>query len=103
MRYHACDSFHSQRNRKEHPDVKHINLDTEDERVKQFVLSLELDADGSVLEADGKPVAHVLPVAENGESYDCEKLKAAILARRDESRSLNVEWEHTDRDIWEHE
>ena len=32
--------------------------------MKQFVLSLALDADGSVLEADGKPVAHVQPIVD---------------------------------------
>jgi len=84
-------------------DVKHINLDAQDEHVKQFVLSLDLDADGSVLEADGKPVVRVLPIAGNGESYDREKLKAAILNRRDESRTLNQEWEHADREVWDQE
>lgn len=42
--------------------MKHVNLDTQDASVKQFVLSLQLDHDGSVLEADGKPVARVLPI-----------------------------------------
>ncbi len=32
---------------------------------------------------------------------DPEQLKAAILARRDESRELNADWEHVDRDVWE--
>ena len=81
--------------------MKHIDLDTQDERVKQFVLSLDLEPEGSVLEADGKPVVHVLPIAGHGESYDREKLKAAILSRRDESRTLNEEWEHADREVWE--
>lgn len=83
------------------PDVKHINLDTQDECVRQFVLSLELEPDGSVLEINGEPVARVLPVTGDRDSVDREKLKAAILARRDESRALNEEWQHADREVWE--
>lgn len=66
------------------PDVKHINLDTQDEHVKQFVLSLQLDTEGSILEAEGKPVARVVPVSGNS-GYDPERLKQAILNRRDRS------------------
>lgn len=80
--------------------MKHIDLDTEDKQVQQFVLSLELDPEGSVLELHGKPVARVLPVV-GGISYDREKIKAAILARRDESRHLNADWQQADRDTWE--
>ena len=83
-------------------DVKHINLDTQDERVKQFVLSLPLDTDGSILESDGRPVARVLPASDDG-GYDRERLKQAILNRRDESRALNEEWEQADREVWDHE
>jgi hypothetical protein len=82
--------------------VKHINLDTHDERVRQFVLGLQLDTDGSILESEGRPVARVLPVG-NGGGYDRERLKQAILNRRDESRALNEEWEHVDREVWDHE
>jgi len=84
------------------PDVKHINLDTQDEHVKQFVLGLQLDTEGSVLEADGRPVARVIPVSGNSR-YDRERLKQAILNRRDESRALNEEWEHVDREVWHRE
>jgi hypothetical protein len=31
-----------------------------------------------------------------------DALRQAILARRDESRQRNDEWEHADRDVWEH-
>jgi len=82
-------------------DSKHISLDTQDQRVKEFVLSLELDPEGSVLELNDEPVARVLPVAFDGESVDREKLKAAILARRNESRALNEEWHDTDREVWD--
>jgi hypothetical protein len=81
--------------------VKHIDLDAEDEHVKQFVLSLPIDPQGSLLEIHGKPVARVLPMAGAGVPYDRDRLKAAILARRDESRRLNDEWEHVDRESWE--
>lgn len=81
--------------------MKHIDLDAQDERVKQFVLGLQLDSDGSLLEADGKPVARVLPA--DGAKYDHERLKQAILNRRDESRKLNEDWEHVDREVWDGE
>jgi hypothetical protein len=41
--------------------VNHIALDKQDEAVKQFVLSLPVDPNGSILELDGRPVACVLP------------------------------------------
>jgi hypothetical protein len=77
-------------------DVKHIDLD-QDEHVKRFVLSLELDPDGSLLEVNGEPVARMLPVG----ASDREKLKEAILSRRDESRALNAQWENADREVWD--
>jgi hypothetical protein len=84
-----------------HFPMKHIALETEDEQVKRFVLSLELDPEGSVLELHGKPVARVLPVNSKQASYDPEKLKAAILARRNESRRTNEDWADADRDVWQ--
>lgn len=42
--------------------VNHISLDTENEVVKQFFLSLPGDPDGSVVELNGEAVARVLPV-----------------------------------------
>lgn len=77
--------------------MKHINLDAADEQVKQFVLSLDVDPDGSVLELEGKEVLRVMPMTGDAER---EKLKAAILARRDTSRALNEDWEHADREVW---
>ncbi len=81
-------------------DAKHINLDSQDEHVKQFVLSLELNPEGSVLEANGKPVAHVLPIINGAATYDTDRLVAAIRNRRDESRGSNQDWEHADREVW---
>lgn len=34
---------------------------------------------------------------------DKDALRAAILARRDESRRLNADWEHADREVWDSE
>lgn len=78
-------------------DVKHIDLDKQENHVKQFVLSAHLEPDGFLLEVSGEPMARLLPVA----APDREKLKQAILARRDESRALNEEWEHADREVWD--
>lgn len=41
--------------------VNHIALDTQDEAVKRFVLSLPADPQGSVLELNGQAVVCVLP------------------------------------------
>jgi hypothetical protein len=38
-----------------------VSLDTHDEAVKQFVLGLTVDPDGSGLELNGQPVACVVP------------------------------------------
>lgn len=35
-------------------------------------------------------------------AVDKDRLREAILARRDESRRLNAEWEHADREVWQH-
>jgi len=45
--------------------VKHLNLDSQDASVKRFVLSQELEPEGSVLEADGKPIAHLVPIVDD--------------------------------------
>jgi len=79
--------------------VKHINLDREDKRIQQFVRSLPLDPDGSILELQGEPVLRVLPVS--SDAVDLVALKAAILERRRESRDLNADWESVDRETWE--
>lgn len=76
--------------------MKHVDLEQQDDRVKQFVLSAQLEPDGLVLEVKGEPVARLLPVG-----VDRERLKEAILARRDESRALNEEWQDADREVWE--
>ncbi len=41
--------------------MTHVNLDAQDEAVKQFVLGLTVDPSGSVLELNGQPVACVVP------------------------------------------
>jgi hypothetical protein len=44
--------------------VNHIALDKEDEAVKRFVLSLPVNANGSVLELEGRALACVVPIVE---------------------------------------
>ncbi len=41
-------------NEQEHRVMKHVNVDDQPEVVKQFLLSLDLDADGSIVECDGR-------------------------------------------------
>ena len=78
--------------------MKQIHIDQEDERVKEFVRSLPLDPDGSVLNLGGKPVLRVLPLLDD--HVDQQKLKAAILNRRDRSRELNEDWHAADHEVW---
>jgi hypothetical protein len=42
--------------------VQHISLDSQEDAVKRFILSLPAERDGSVLELNGRAVARVLPV-----------------------------------------
>jgi hypothetical protein len=52
------------------PTMNHINLDTQGEEVKQFFLSLPVDPEGTVVEANGRPVARLVPIptGDNGGS-----------------------------------
>lgn len=81
--------------------MRHIKLDDENAQIKQFVLSLPIDPDGSILELEGEAVLRVLPMMEHNPVVDNSKLKAAILRRRDESRRLNEDWESADREVWD--
>jgi hypothetical protein len=40
--------------------MTHVSLDSQDEKVKQFVLGLTVDPSGSVLELNGQPVACIV-------------------------------------------
>jgi len=80
--------------------MKHICLDREDDRIKKFVRSLPTDADGVLLELDGAAICRVTAV-EDDVTVDLTRFKAAIIKRRDESRSSNVEWESVDREVWD--
>ena len=81
--------------------MRHIKLDKQNAQIKQFVLSLPVDADGSILELKGEPVLRVLRVLEREQEVDQAKLKAAILRRRNESRRLNDEWQAADQEVWD--
>jgi hypothetical protein len=49
--------------RKEKGTLTHVNLDTQPEVVRPFVLALSVSAEGVVLESTGRPVACVVPPA----------------------------------------
>ena len=80
-------------------ETRHISLDREDERVKRFVRSLPVDSAGSILELDGHPLLRVSPVSHA--PVDTAELTAAILKRRDTSRTLNRDWDAADHELWE--
>lgn len=42
--------------------MKHINVDDQSEEVKHFLLSLNVDPDGLILELNGKELLHVAPM-----------------------------------------
>jgi hypothetical protein len=46
---------------KEEVTVTHVDLDTQPEVVRQFVLTLSASGDGAILESAGRPVACVVP------------------------------------------
>ncbi len=68
--------------------VKHISLDSAADSVKQFVRELQSQAGEAVLELEGKPLLRVRAVR----AVDPDRLREAIIARRDESRELNQAW-----------
>ena len=54
--------------------MTHVSLDSLDEKVKQFVLGLTVDPDGSVLELNGRPVACIVPPPQTtNEAADAEE------------------------------
>jgi hypothetical protein len=78
--------------------VKSISLDRAAKPIKDFVRTLPVEPDGSVLKLRGKAVLRVLPVVE---TVDRRRLKAAILKRRSCSRKLNEEWRLVDQAMWD--
>jgi hypothetical protein len=50
--------------------MTHVSIDRQPEAVKQFFESLTLTPEGSVVEMNGRPVAHMLPA--NGQSTNGE-------------------------------
>ncbi len=52
--------------------MDHIRLESQDEAVRRFLLSLKLEHGGTVLELNGQPVACIVPVAAPIGSGDAE-------------------------------
>lgn len=78
--------------------MKHISLDHESASIQSFVRGLPVDPEGSLLEIGGQPLLRVLPIVKT--EWDPQKLKDAILRRRDESRASNTEWNEADGEVW---
>jgi hypothetical protein len=74
--------------------VKHVSLDREDQRIRDFARSFPVDPEGTLVELEGQAIFRVLPATST--EFDPVKLKAAILNRRDASRESNQEWEAAD-------
>ena len=52
--------------------MTHVNLDNQNESVKQFVLSLSVDRRGSVIELEGKQVLRTFPAQSDEAAKDQE-------------------------------
>jgi hypothetical protein len=50
--------------------MDHIRLESQDEAIRRFVLSLKLDSGGTMLELNGHAVACVLPVSDGSGATD---------------------------------
>lgn len=81
--------------------MKHLELHTEPEGVRNFVLALKDYCEEVILELDGNPVIQVIPVSKAHPHCDLAQLEKAILARRDISREINSEWEPLDLECWD--
>jgi hypothetical protein len=57
--------------------MNHVNLDAYDTAIKQFILSLTPNPQGSVLEVNGRPVACILPVVATELTDDWDAAKDA--------------------------
>jgi hypothetical protein len=79
--------------------MKHVPLDKKGKQIKDFVRELSSDGNGCILELDGISLVQVTPIKKI--RGDKAKLKKAILARRDESRKLNEDWQAVDLEMWE--
>ncbi|HEV3257268.1 MAG TPA: hypothetical protein VG013_10340 [Gemmataceae bacterium] len=64
--------------------MKHISLDSQEDAIKRFVLSLSVDPNGSVLELNGRAVAWVMPISldEDGDRQGVGDWTEAKNARR---------------------
>jgi hypothetical protein len=52
--------------------MTHVNLDTQPEVIRQFVLALSVSPDGVVLESAGRPVACVIPPPKSMNGADAQ-------------------------------
>ncbi len=74
--------FPNHRMEQQESAVKHINLDGQDEAIKNFFLTLAVDPEGSVVELNGRPVAHLVPVPPAGQGNGSGKWTEEKNARR---------------------
>jgi hypothetical protein len=63
--------------------VNHINLDGQEEAIKQFFLSLPVGPEGAVVELDGQALARVVPIAAGDDGHaDYQEWTSARNERR---------------------
>lgn len=79
----------------EHPDEP-LRVDDDTSHTPYVIVRLDVFERMQELIGNGSRSCGRVPIDE-------VKLTAAILARRDESRELNQDWEHADREVWEAE
>lgn len=89
--------------------MKHLSIDSQDESVKRFVLTLAREPLGFVLELAGKPVAQVMPppVGQNGTSLapddwtDLKNERRCELIDREIDGTLNIDEQNELEDLQE--
>ena len=78
--------------------MKHLEITHQPEMVREFVLAIGAQADELIFENNGIPFARMTPISMT--EVDKNLLTQAILARREESRRGNAEWEPLDLECW---
>jgi hypothetical protein len=79
--------------------MKHLEINQQPEAVRNFVLALGTSSEDLILDVNGVPFVRLAHIEQK--QIDENLLANAIMARRDESRQVNAEWEHLDLECWE--
>jgi hypothetical protein len=74
--------------------MTHVNLDTQPEVVRQFVLALSASGDGVVLESSGRPVACVVPPPKSTDGTTAEQEEWSEEKNRRRCELIDRKYDH---------